>query len=552
MNNIIFSNLTKKQVIELYKNKEYKKTIQTLRSIFTNRNGFLKFLNENDAKISRNDLIKLRDILYIWTVIDEFKKLLSNDIDILTVAYMQEYNKDYVKEFFNNDEINIIKEKSNNYFIQQKNKLLLRNYEEGNFEYVMDSLKYDYKDYYEFESTIDVNSNFRYSRIEIAPLRELSHIYNHADYNISKDNDIRYLYAMLKNLIMIYKHLKIEYVERYLLRQKKIGVDIENCINDTNILNLFSEEDKTILMRIYDEYIKGGLKVNKGIGLYDKAECTKNIHVIMNILELSGSNIDKYHIMKFNYKYKPSEVRKIIDSKNAINVIKDESLKLIRNIFNGYVRNFDDIIMGKKSSKDEKLGEELGRIIKGFLDNNVDIDSYFNQNELLKKEYKKIQYYVLKYCPDVYERFTEYRENKIRNAALTIINAFKNNAFFTEIDYYSITNIPYNEIKKCLKELNYDDYILFNKFISNNPKENELNEKGLEIMYNSFYSFNVINDAGEEKCVSASLDDKKYVVAYLKYINAPLTKKNINVALRRLLNNKLYTEENNLQKRITL
>lgn len=242
----MFSKLTRKQIIEAYENKEYKKTIQILRNVFTNRNGFLRYLNGNDTELSSTELRKLRDILYVWTVIDEFKKILSGDIDILTVAYMQEYEKDYVKVYFTSDEIKIIKEKSSSYFIQEKNKLLLRNYEEGNFEYVMNSLKCDYNDYFQFQSTVDLNSNFHYTRSEIAPLRELAHIYNHADYNISNDNSIRYKYAMLKNLITIYKHMEIEYVERYLLRQKRIGIDIENCINDINILKLFSVEEKLL------------------------------------------------------------------------------------------------------------------------------------------------------------------------------------------------------------------------------------------------------------------------------------------------------------------
>ena len=548
----MFSKLTRKQVIEAYDNKEYKKTIQILRSVFLNRNGFLKYLNGNDTDISSKDLKKLRDILYMWTVIDEFKKILSGDIDILTVAYMQEYEKEYVKAYFTDDEIKIIKEKSNSYFIQEKNKLLLRNYEEGNLEYVMNSLKCDYEGYFHFQSTVDLNSNFHYTRSEIAPLRELAHIYNHADYNVSNDNNIRYKYAMLKNLITIYKHMDIEYVERFLLRQKRIGIDIENCINDINILKLFSVEERTILTRIYKENIRNGLKVNKGVGLYNNSEYTRKLHILMNILELNGTNAEKYFAMKFNYKYKPCEIIESINSKYAMNGIRKQSLTLLKNLYNGYVKTYDDILIENKSDKSQKLGEELGRIITEFLDSNVDIDSYFNQNELLKKEYKRIQNYISKYCPEVYERFIDYRNIRIKNAALMVVNAIKNNEEFSELDYYSITNISYNEIKACLKELNYDDYILFNKFAVNNPKGKDLNKKGLDIMYESFYSFKVVDANGEEKTVSASLEDKKYVVTYLKYIKAPVTSKNITIALRRLLNNKLYTKENNLQKRITL
>ena len=140
MNNIMFSKMTRKQVIDFYNNKEYKKTIQILRCIFVNRDGFLKYLNDDTNDIDDVSLRKFRNILYIWTVIDEFKQLLNDTTDVLTIACMQEYEKDYVKEFFSDDEIKKIKEKGNKYFMQQKNRLLLKNYEDGNFEYVMDSL----------------------------------------------------------------------------------------------------------------------------------------------------------------------------------------------------------------------------------------------------------------------------------------------------------------------------------------------------------------------------------------------------------------------------
>ena len=78
MNSIIFSKMTRKQVIEAYSNKEYKKMIQMLRGIFVNRKGFLKFLNDDSNGIDNIYLRKFREILYIWTVIDEFKQLLNN------------------------------------------------------------------------------------------------------------------------------------------------------------------------------------------------------------------------------------------------------------------------------------------------------------------------------------------------------------------------------------------------------------------------------------------------------------------------------------------
>ena len=550
MNNIIFSKMTRKQVIEVYNSKEYKKCIQMLRGIFTNRNGFLKYLNEDNIDIDVLTLKTLREILYVWTVIDEFKKLLNDDIDILTISYMQEYDNDYVKEYFTASEIKEIKKKANKYFIKQKNRLLVSNYNDGNFEYVMNSLKCDYDDYFNYEDEIDITKGFSYDRVEIAPLRELANIFKHANFNVN--NSLKYEYAMIKYLISIYKYMTDEYIERILLRQKKLGINIDSVFNNKDILRLFSVEDVAIINKIYVKFVKDGIKVHKGLGLYDKTEYTRKLHTVMNILDLDCPIDEKYRIMKFNYGYTPSIVKDSINSKSTYKVIKKEYIDKLNTISNGYSKCYEDAILGNKVDEKEKLGLELGRIITEFLDSNIEIDSYFNQNELLKKEYKRIQEYVKKYCPDVYDRFINYRETRIKNAALMVKRAIINNSLDTEIDYYSITNIPYIFIKNYLQKNDYNISVLFDMFIKNNPRENSMNAKGLESIYNSVQTFSVTMSDGSNKNIEATLDDKKYIISYLKYIGAPITAKNISVGLRRLLNNNLYTENMSLRKRITL
>lgn len=551
MNNIMFSKMTRKQVIDFYNNKEYKKTIQILRCIFVNRDGFLKYLNDDTNDIDDVSLRKFRNILYIWTVIDEFKQLLNDTTDVLTIACMQEYEKDYVKEFFSDDEIKKIKEKGNKYFMQQKNRLLLKNYEDGNFEYVMDSLKNDYNDYYKYEEEIGINKGFAYSRAEIAPLRELAHIFKHANFDKSKYNIDNYKYAMLNNLITMNKYMNKEYIERYLVRQKKIGINLELCFFDSKLLEAFSIEERKELKIIYDNYLKNGLKVNSGIGLYNKIEYTRRLHIIMNILELNGTNIDKYKIMKFNYKYTPKIVKESISCVFANKAFKNEVLKNLKSLSSEYEDKYDTIETNNKRNEKEKLGLELGRIITEFLDNNVDIDSYFNHNELLKREYKRIQKYVNKYCPDIYKRFVTYRESRIMDAALMIRKAIINNELNDELDYYSITNIPYRYIRNYLQRMDFEIYVLFDEFIKKNSKNIILTEKGLINVLNSVQTFMVAMPDGSVKTIEATLDDKKYVVSYLTDIGAPITAKNISIGLRKYLNN-CYTNNVNLQKRITL
>ena len=91
MNNIIFSNLTKKQIIDLYKNNEYNKAIQLLTMIFTNRNGYREYLSKNKEEVV------FSDILYIWTVRDEFKGLLKSDTYELTIDFFNAINKDFIE-----------------------------------------------------------------------------------------------------------------------------------------------------------------------------------------------------------------------------------------------------------------------------------------------------------------------------------------------------------------------------------------------------------------------------------------------------------------------
>ena len=551
MNNIIFSNLTRKQILDAYKAKEYKKTIGLLRNVFITRENFLNYLNDNGKEIDSYSLRKFRDILYIWTVIEEFKAILNNENNPLTVAYMQEYDKDYVKEYFNLDEIDRIKEISARYFDKQKNRLLLKNYLNGNFTYVMGALKCDYIDHADFESKLDTNSKMTYEKSEIAPLRELAHIYRFADFNLKGSNELKYKYAILKNLISIYRHMNIEYTERYLLRQKKIGIDL-NYINEKELLSLFTAEERAILLRIYKENIKNGIKVNKGYGLYGNMEYSRSLHIVMTILEMPYPAYEKYKIMKDNYKYPPAIIRTSINSTYVKEGIKETSLKEINKTYEGYKKVYDDMGVKKQFEKDQKLGIELGRIITEFLDNNVDVDSYFNQNNLLKNEYKRILKYVDKYCPDVYKRFMNYRQDRIRMATLLVINAMNNNPDFCEIDYYAITNIPYRVIKDYLKKINSSDYYQFSKFVKENKENTALTDIGLKAALSISHVVRVEDKEGNVYMKTATEKDKKYVVAYLRYINAPITSKNIIIALRRLLNNKLYTEENNLQKRITL
>ena len=262
--------------------------------------------------------------------------------------------------------------------------------------------------------------------------------------------------------------------------------------------------------------------------------------------------MEKFKIMKYNYGYIPYTINECISGTYVKNAFKKEQFESVVRLVNDYSKFYDGVKNDKRNDEKTKLGLELGRIITEFLDNDVDIDSYFNQNELLKREYTRIQKYVNKYCPDVYDRFIAYRESRIMNAALMIRKAIINNELNNEIDYYSITNIPHRYIRNYLQGTDSKAFILFDRFIKNNSKSINLTEKGLIDVLNSVQTFIVAMPDGSVKTVEATLDDKKLAVSYLNDIGVPITAKNISIGLRRYLNNKECIKNSNLQKRITL
>ena len=256
--------------------------------------------------------------------------------------------------------------------------------------------------------------------------------------------------------------------------------------------------------------------------------------------------------MKFDYHYTPGVVKKCLNCKSNVDGLKDSAFKKIENISLEYEKKYESISLEERIKKDNKMGLELGKIIEEFLNNGIDVDTYFNKNNLLKSEYEKIKKYVQNYCPDIYNRFVNYRLERIKKAANNVMEALYENPDFNEIDYYAITNIPYKEISDYLKTVNNNAYYTFGIFVKRNPRKDSLNEKSIQMIYDTCDTYQVLRDDGSIVQVEATVEDKKYIVSYLGYINAPITIKNISCGLRRLLNGKLYSESVNLGKRITL
>lgn len=535
MNNIIFSKLTRKQIIDLYNNKEYKKTIELARNVFTNRKNFKEYLDTYGENNKLFNLDKLYEILYMWNVRDEFKALLKGNTGLLTINYLDALKRDYITTFFDNEQVRLLKEECNKYYYKRVNELLVNNYESGNFDYVVDSLKHDYKSHANFEKKIGVKCNDDYEKKQLSSLREISHIYGNMDLSKSRDNTTNYYYGFLNNLLSIYNNQDIEYVLRYLYRQHKIGVSLTELFNNKELLSLFSESDNDILKKIYNDHIKNGLKVfKKGVyGLYGVNEYVNALHIVMTILEIPGTLEEKFDKIKNEYNYSVQDLRVGVLSNLSKKVLTKSSFNEYNQILIGYKKYVEDI--GKRYLKErkEKQIRDIVDLIESLLTDNVNIDNYFNQSTLLKKEFKKILKFMRENCPEVYSKYVLDKIDKVKIASDIIIERLKNDNSFDEVDYFMTTNVSYRSIRNYLINKDFNDYVIFSEFVNSYSNQIVLGKSKLNSYCNNKQVITICNDDKSLEFFEPTKEEKISIINFLNNIGAPLTAKNIDCALKK-------------------
>ena len=524
MNSIVFSNLTKKQIIELYEKNEYKKVIQLLTMIFTNKNNYREYLNKNKEK----EIFK--EFLYIWTVRDEFKGLLKSDTYELTIDFFNAINKDFIEYLFTEKEIVELRIKLDNYFYKRKNSMLVKNYIHGNFSYVVDSVKYDYDDIIDFESKIMNNKD---NKREIPVLREIFHISNKIDFNKSYHPLDSYYYGMLKNLIFFYKNLSFEYTLKYFNRQIRLGVNFDELLS-SGIFNMFDEEERKIITDLYQKHIKDDTKDYSGLELYNISEYATALHTFTTILELEGSIEDIYYQMYFVFNYKAGKLKSNL--KRMDKVLSSQALNRLKEISDGYSDYIASVQKKEKNEKRNKQIEEISKIIEVLIEDDVNIDVYFNKTSTLKEEFRKIISFMKKNTPELYSKYLKVKNYKIKEAGIKVAEAIRKNHSINEIDYYMITNIPYEDIRKFLTEYDFDVYVIFSEFVKIASNETVLNEKSIERYFNTDTKFLYWNNDMEKIIVEPTKEDKIRAVNFLNSIGAPITYANIDNAIKRFLN----------------
>ena len=536
MNSIVFSNLTKKQIIDLYKNNEYNKAIQLLTMIFTNRNGYREYLSKNKEEVV------FSDILYIWTVRDEFKGLLKSDTYELTIDYFNAINEDFIKYLFTEKEISELRIKLDNYFYKRKNSMLVKNYIHGNFNYVVDSVKYDYDGIIDFESRIVNNKD---KKREIPVLREIFHISNKIDFNKTYNPVDSYYYGMLKNLIFFFNNLSFEYTLKYLIRQVRLGVNFDELLS-SGIFNMFDEEERKIITDLYQKHIKDDTKDYSGLELYNISEYATALHMFTTILELEGNIEDIYYQMYFVFNYKAGILN--ANLKRMDKILKPKSLNRLEEISSGYSDYIASIQEKEKNKKRNKQIEEISKIIEVLIEDDVNIDVYFNKSPMLKEEFRKIIDFMKKNTPELYSKYLKIKNYKIEEAGLKVAKAIKDNQNFNAIDYFMITNIPYEDIRKFLNQYDFDAYVIFSEFVKTVVDNTVISEKCLGIYYDTDTRFSYKNNDGESIMVKPTKEDKISAVNFLNSIGAPITEVNIDNAIKRFLNSNLDKEKVKFKK----
>ena len=552
MNNIIFSKLTRRQIIDLYNNKEYKKTIELVRSVFANRRIFKEYLDKYGQTNILSNLDKLYEILYMWTVRDEFKAFLNGNIEILTINYFDALKCDYITAFFDNEQIRLLKEECKKYYYKRVNELLVNNYESGNFDYVVDSLKHDYKSHANFEKKIGIKCSGDYEKKQLSSLREISHIYGNMDLSKSRNNITNYYYGFLNNLLSIYGNQDIEYVLRYLYRQNKIGVSLTELFNNKELLSLFNENDYNTLIKIYNEHIKNGLKVvtKGGYGLYGANEYVNALHIVMTILEIPGTLEEKFDKIKNDYNYTVKDLKIAMLSNLPKKVLNKSSFSKFNQIYNCYKKYVEDIEKRCLKERKEKQISNIVDLIESLLADNVNIDNYFNQSTILKKEFKKILKFMEENCPELYLRYVNDKTERVKIASNAVVEKLKNNKKFDEVDYYMTTRVSYRDIREYLINVDLNDYILFSEYINSNINQMVLGKNKLDYYCNNKQVITISNADGTLEVFEPTKEEKIAIISFLNSIGAPLTAKNIDCALKKYYKGELNKTNKGQEKKL--
>ena len=345
---------------------------------------------------------------------------------------------------------------------------------------------------------------------------------------------------------------------------EKFGISRENVFNLLKMYAMLyldlSESEwtrKIMEVKIVEKY-GNNTATNKLVPIYEALINAKSLEDICEVIESSG----------YNTTYLRSHLHDYLIRYNRENY--DEYMNSICNKFRMYSANKMQLKRKKtaeaRMEARRKSDEEMLRMANEFVNKFIN-SPCANLEEFFKLvEYKGLCglsiFEMFGRCltlvkdnnPELYQKYEEKLEfeNKKYYEAhidelLTIISLLRNGfeedrikRNFDIIDYFQITTLSFDDIKKLIKiahqnkDISAEDYGLIAKFIGYN-KDSEI-EKDIATIYNETRIVNVIrnSEAGVSNTLETIQDETKdKLIKYLRDNNVPVNYQNYGVALTR-------------------
>lgn len=257
------------------------------------------------------------------------------------------------------------------------------------------------------------------------------------------------------------------------------------------------------------------------------------------------------------------------DNQSVINYLNsiDIDYKVLRNNLMDYFINFRPDIYYTNELIKKRINDNLtmyetykARLNKPSNCEKTDINEYIYS---LITEYIESDYSVNRFCfnknigktlfsqylikiktanPNLYNKYLEstnlkeqIKNAEIENDVYKILNEIKENPNFSIIDFLLMTNYDVLElIKVADKILSMEDVKLFRIKIKSIRFINKLNEKDINHIINSSFTFNV-----NEELITLSREDNIIIINYLKENNIPISNDTFKDACIKYLNNTL-------------
>lgn len=338
----------------------------------------------------------------------------------------------------------------------------------------------------------------------------------------------------------------------------KFGLDFQKHV-EIVARYIINQDNKAFLYGNIDELLKSIRPLtNKSLEpipvFYQKLLEAKTREDIVWVIENSIQNPENQRIYDFALKYHKNEFEK---------VEKDIKNKLV--IYNEYKKEKRKQEL-KQKNKNENSFEEAINTIKLFINSEFEsVEDFCNEYNININKFKTYINTVKEQDSNLYNLYIKKTTLiKQKNYAIiisickNIIDNIKNGVSengeirpFDLLDYYRTTTYDRTTILKVLKDVAPPDAKLFITFLRKYPNSILLDSRKIKEILNSKQVIGIEFDKDGKPIVGSgheiTIEEKEYVINYLKDNNIPLYDDVYNIALRRYINGNLVLEKDNVK-----